>query len=118
MQTCDRECLRGTITKYLDAAAAHDPKALPLGRPTRFTEDTVEKPLGERLWKTAGSLGTFRQDILDVRQSVAGTHVVMQENGVDALVQARLKSSRGKSLRSIQRSYGPWTKNKASCGCG
>jgi len=73
-QTCDRECLRGMITKYLDAVVKHDPKALPLAGNVRFTEDTVEKPLGEGLWKTAQGLGTFRQDVIDVRQSVAGVH--------------------------------------------
>jgi len=91
---CDRECLRGMITSYLNALVAHNPKMLPLAANARFTEDTVEKPLGEGLWKTASgslSLGTFRQDVIDVRQSVAGTHVVMQENGAPVLFQVRLK---------------------------
>jgi len=91
---CDRECLRGMITSYLNALVAHNPKMLPLAANARFTEDTVEKPLGEGLWKTASgslSLGTFRQDVIDVRQGVAGTHVVMQENGAPVLFQVRLK---------------------------
>jgi len=82
------------ITSYLNALVAHNPKMLPLAANARFTEDTVEKPLGEGLWKTASgslSLGTFRQDVIDVRQSVAGTHVVMQENGAPVLFQVRLK---------------------------
>jgi hypothetical protein len=61
------------------ALVAHDPKALPFAANARFTEDTVEMPLGEGLWKTASGLGTFRQDIIDLRAGVAGTHVVMQE---------------------------------------
>jgi hypothetical protein len=48
---CDRECLRGFLTQYLDAMIAHDPGKLPLGR-VRFTEDTVEMRWGEGLWKT------------------------------------------------------------------
>ena len=95
-ESCDRECLRGMLTRYLNALVARDPKPLPLAANARFTEDTVEKRLGEGLWKTAGSLGTFRQDIIDVRQQVAGTHVVMQENGMPALVQIRLKLAAGK----------------------
>jgi hypothetical protein len=47
--------------------------------------------LGDGLWKTASGLGTFRQDIIDVRQGVAGTHIVMLENGAPGLFQARLK---------------------------
>jgi hypothetical protein len=79
------------LTRYLNALIAHDPKALPLADKGRFTENTVEKPLGEGLWKTALGLGTFRQDILDVRQGVAGTHVAVQENGAPVLLQVRLK---------------------------
>ncbi len=95
-QSCDRECLRGMITRYLNAVVAHDPKALPLASNARFTEDTVEKQLGEGLWKTASGLGTFRQDIIDVRTGVAGTHVVMLDNGMPVLFQVRLKVASGK----------------------
>lgn len=94
---CDRECLRGMLTRYLDALIAHDPGRLPLAPNARFTEDTVEKRLGEGLWKTASlSLGTFRQDILDVRTGTAGTHVVMREGAAPMLFQARLKVVSGK----------------------
>ena len=93
---CDRDCLRGMLTRYLNALIAHDPKTLPLAANARFTEDTVEKPLGEGLWKTASGLGTFRQDIIDVRGGVAGTHVVMQENGMPVLFQVRLKVVMGR----------------------
>lgn len=95
-QSCDRECLRGIITSYLNALVAHDPKTLPLAANVRFTEDTVEKPLGEGLWETASGLGTFRQDIIDVREGVAGTHVVMLEKGAPILFQVRLKVVAGK----------------------
>lgn len=88
---CDRECLRGMITSYLDALVARDPKRLPVAANVRFTEDTVEKRLGDGLWKTASGRGTFRQDIIDVREGVAGTHVVMRENDAPILFQVRLK---------------------------
>lgn len=100
---CGRDCLRGMLTRYLDAVLAHDPKQLPLAANVRFTENTVEKPLGEGLWKTAASLGTFRQDILDVRQGVAGTHVVMMENGMPVLYQVRLSWRRERSRKSTRR---------------
>jgi hypothetical protein len=100
-QNCDRECLRGMLTRYLNALVAHDPKTLPLAANARFTQDTVEMPLGEGLWKPAAgggnlTLGTFRQDIIDVRAGVAGTHVVMQESGAPILYQVRLKVASGK----------------------
>ncbi len=79
---CDRECLRGIVTQYLDAMVAHKPAALPVSNKVRFTEDTVEKRLGDGLWKTASGLRKYRQDILDVRQGVAASQVVVEEAGV------------------------------------
>ena len=90
-RACDRACLRGLLTEYLDALAAHAPNRLPLARSVRFTEDTVEKRLGEGLWQTAGKLRPYRQDILDVRAGVAGTHTIVEENGAPVLLAVRLK---------------------------
>jgi hypothetical protein len=52
---CDRACLKGMITKYVDAVVAHDPSRLPLGAGVRFTEDSKELKLGEGLWIARGS---------------------------------------------------------------
>ncbi len=90
-QSCDRDCLRGTITTYLNAMLKHDPKGLPLAASLRFTEDTQELKLGEGLWKHIESLSGFRQDILDVRKGVAGVHVKAIENGKPVLVAIRLQ---------------------------
>jgi hypothetical protein len=88
---CDRECLRGFITQYLNAMIAHDPKSLPLAANARFTEDTKTLPLGEGLWKGASGLGTYRQDFLDVRDGQAASHVIVQENGNPIMLGLRLK---------------------------
>ena len=72
---CDRDCLKSTITQYLDAMLRHDPSKLPLASKVRFTEDTQELKLGEGLWKDIDSLTDFRQDVLDVKQGVAAVHV-------------------------------------------
>jgi hypothetical protein len=90
-EACDRDCLRGFVTQYLTALVAHNPAALPLAPGARFTEDTAEKKLGEGLWKTASGLRPYRQDFLDVRQGVAGSHVVVEEQGSPVLFQLRLK---------------------------
>lgn len=79
------------MTTFLNALVAHDPTMLPLAPNVRFTENTVEKPLGEGFWKTASGLGTFRQDVIDARQGIAGTHAVIEENGKPVLFQVRLK---------------------------
>jgi hypothetical protein len=88
---CDRECLRGFITQYLDAMIAHNPSALPTAPSVRFTEDTRTLPLGEGLWKGASKLRTYRQDFLDVRESVAASFVVIEENSIPVMLALRLK---------------------------
>ena len=90
-RTCDRECLRGVITQYLEAMVAHNPRALPTAPGVRFTEDTRELPLGEGLWKNASKIRSYRQDFLDVRDGVAASHVVVEEGGMPVMLALRLK---------------------------
>jgi hypothetical protein len=51
--SCDRACLRGFETTYLNALVAHNPSALPAAANVKFTEDNVQRKLGEGLWQTA-----------------------------------------------------------------
>jgi len=88
---CDRACLRGFLTTYLDALVAHKPAAVPVAVNVKFTEDNVQKKLGEGLWQTATKLRGFRQDVLDVRQSTAASLVVVEEGNSPALFTVRLK---------------------------
>ena len=70
---------------------AHDPEKLHTSSRVRFTEDTVEMRLGDGLWKTITALRPYRQDFIDVREGVAGTHTVVEENGKPVLLALRLK---------------------------
>src|SRR5580658_9609434 len=88
---CDRECLRGFITQYLDALVAHNPTALPLSNKVRFTEDSVEMHLGDGLWKDASRIRAYRQDILDVRQGFAASQVIVEVAGSPVFLVLRLK---------------------------
>ena len=76
---CDRDCLRGMITKYVEAIVAHAPQSLPLAENVRFTEDSRELKLGDGAWKTVTRAGSFRQDYLDVRRGIAASHVELYE---------------------------------------
>src|SRR5580658_783926 len=98
---CDRACLRGFITQYLDAMLTHNPNTLPLSKTVRFTEDTVDMKLGEGLWKNASKIRSYRQDILDVRQGVAASQVVVEEGGMPALFVLRLKVA-GKKITEVE----------------
>jgi hypothetical protein len=95
-EACGRECLRGFITQYLDAMISHNPKAVPTAPTARFTEDTKTLPLGEGLWKGASKVRPFRQDILDVREGVAASLVVVEENGIPVMLALRLKIEKKK----------------------
>jgi hypothetical protein len=88
---CERECLRGLVTQYLDALVAHNPSALPLSAKVRFTEDSVEMHLGEGLWKDASRIRAYRQDVLDVRQGIAASQVIVEEAGTPVFLVLRLK---------------------------
>ena len=88
---CDRECLRGVITQYLNAMVAHKPGSLPVSDKVRFTEDAVTMKLGEGLWKNVSGLGNYRQDILDAAQGVAASQVIVEESGMPVMLVLRLK---------------------------
>jgi hypothetical protein len=88
---CNRECLRGFITRYLDAMVAHRPGALPVSPTMRFTEDYVNMKLGEGLWKQASKIRPYRLDILDPAQGVAASQVVVEEAGMPVMLMLRLK---------------------------
>jgi len=84
-QDCDRDCLRGLITQYVDALVARDPSRLPLADEVRFTEDSNELELGEGLWATVTGKGTFRQDYLDTTRQIAAAHVELKEGNIPVL---------------------------------
>jgi len=94
--SCDRSCLSGYITTYLDALVAHDAKRLPVTDDVRFTENGVAIPLGEALWVTLEKLGAYRVDYLDTEAQQAASHVAFVENGRGGLMALRLKIVGGK----------------------
>src|SRR5262245_65984499 len=84
--SCDRACLAGVMTAYLDSLVAHDPSKAPLAANARFTEDANQLRVGEGLWKTASKLRPFRTDFLDATTGTAATHAVVEANGAPVLL--------------------------------
>lgn len=82
---CDRACLSGMVTQYVDAMVARDPGRLPLATGLRVTENSREARLGEGLWQSVTGKGTFRQDYLDVRRQIGASHVVLLEGSTQVL---------------------------------
>lgn len=94
---CDRECLRSTMTTFLYALVEHDASKVPVADAVRVTEDGIEKPLARLgLLNTVTRLRGYRQDILDEREGMAGTNVVVEEVGAPVLLVVRLKVLDGK----------------------
>jgi hypothetical protein len=90
--TCDRECLKGFVTKYLDAMIAHKPESVPVASSFKYTEDCKELKLGEGEWKIITGLTEYRRDVLDVKDGVAVSfNVVTEEGNNKALFTLRLK---------------------------
>src|SRR5688572_11848781 len=88
---CDRACLAGVVTAYLDSLVAHDARKAPLAASARFTEDAKELAESEGLWKTATKIRPFRTDFLDPATGTAATHAVIEESGAPVLLAARLR---------------------------
>ena len=90
--SCDRECLRGAITGYLHALVKHDASKLPFADKVRITEDSKDKSVDKMdLVRTVTKLRGYRQDFLDEREGIAGSDVVVEENGAPVLLVVRMK---------------------------
>ena len=84
-QTCDRACLTGMMTQFINALVAHDPSKLPLAENVRYTEDSRNAKLGDGIWKSVTANGGFRQDYIDTRKQVAAAHVLLRESDSQVL---------------------------------
>jgi len=87
---CTRELLRGTITAYFTALAAHSSSTLPLASNVKFTENGKVMTLGQGLWMTAGAV-KYSQSALDVEICTSATHAVVPEGNMDIPLALRLK---------------------------
>ena len=84
---CDRACLEGFVDRYLDALAKHDPSAVPLSAGVRFTENGQRLGIGDALWRSMKSKGTYRLFVSDVDAGqVAFIGTVNEENSDPAQV--------------------------------
>jgi hypothetical protein len=88
---CDRACLNGIVEKYIAGMAAHDPAKVPIARGTRYTENGVELPLPDGLWRTVGTIGVYRLIVADPKEGSVGFFIKAQENDAPVLVGTRLK---------------------------
>ena len=94
---CNRACLEGFVDRYLDAAIADQPSAVPLAPGVRFTEDGQELLIGDGLWNTLRAKGHYRLFVTDVPAGQVAFFGSIEEDhrdpnqGTPALIALRLK---------------------------
>jgi hypothetical protein len=93
---CDRDCLHGVMDQYLAALVAHQPERINVTPDVKFTENTNRMKLGDGLWQTIGSLGTFKLYVEDPQTQQVAFYGTVKENGVTALLGVRLKQRSGR----------------------
>jgi len=98
---CQRECLEGLVTRYLQAMADGVVPADLFAANVRFTENGVELPLGnEGLWATTSDSLGYRLIVPDVEtQQVAALVTVQEQAGSSAGGPPRPPEPVGLSLR-------------------
>jgi hypothetical protein len=94
---CDRSCLEGFVERYFDAVIANDPAQLPLADDVIFTEDGQRLLIGDGLWNTMKSKGSYRLFTTDVPAGQVAVLATINEDHRDptletpALIALRLK---------------------------
>jgi hypothetical protein len=53
---CNRQCLESNVKAYVSALHARDPSRAPFADNVRFTENSVEMPIGEGLWGSVSAI--------------------------------------------------------------
>ena len=99
---CNRECLAGFMTTYLDALISHDASKLSVTKNVKYTENGVRLNLTDGLWQTASARPTYRVDVIDEEAGQVGLLGRIEENGNNNFFAARLKVEKGKKISEIE----------------
>jgi len=99
---CNRQCLAGFMTVYLNALVAHDASKLPVTRNVKYTENGVRLNLNDGLWNTATAMPTYRVDVIDEEAGTVGLLGVIDENGNRNRFAVRLKVEKGRQISEIE----------------
>ncbi|HWW63720.1 MAG TPA: hypothetical protein VNZ43_03090 [Sphingomonadaceae bacterium] len=94
---CDRACLEGFVTRYMDALVVRDATRLPWSRRVRFSENNVMLRVGDGSWHVAdGEQTSSRLIFADPQTGQAGYFGVIEQRGQPAFLGLRLKVEDGK----------------------
>jgi len=88
---CDRACLEGHVSTYLDALYANTPDAVPLARGAKISDNNRLVALREAFWNDAEETA-YRWDIANPRLGdVAAEVVIRNSDGSYTMAMVRLK---------------------------
>ncbi len=99
---CNRRCLAGYMTSYLEALVARDASKLPVTRNVKYTENGVRLNLTDGLWQTASAMPTYRVDVIDEEAGQVGLLGRINENGNNNFFAVRLKVEKGQQISEIE----------------
>jgi hypothetical protein len=91
---CTRESLTAAVNSYFTALSMKNHAMLMVAPTVKFTQDAMQMPLGEGLWKTAGEV-KFKRSAYDVQQCETVTESVVANGDEDFIVGVRLKLANG-----------------------
>jgi hypothetical protein len=92
---CDRACLEGHVSTYLDALYANTPNAVPLARGAKISDNNRLVGLREAFWADAAETA-YRWDIANPRLGDVATEVVIRNtDGSYTMAVVRLKVQDG-----------------------
>jgi len=83
------------MDRYLNAMVAHDASQAPLAPGVKYAQDNVPLEIGQALWATISGRGKYIHYFADPEQGDVGAITVVYENGVGAILIARLKVQGG-----------------------
>ena len=102
-QSCDRNCLIGTMDSYLAALVAHDPSRAPIAKEAKFTENTRVIRPGDGLWKSIQEGPTkFRISVPDPVSGQVGFVGVISHSGPFLLPNASVEMKPGIAFLALR----------------
>ncbi|KAI1441221.1 hypothetical protein F5Y02DRAFT_400164 [Annulohypoxylon stygium] len=101
-ERCERACLEGFISDYLNALIAHDSSKLPTTPEVKYVENDQILPLGSGEWHIFESLGKYNHTFSDPETGQVATITTIVENGVGAIYTVRLKVEPDGNISEIE----------------
>ncbi len=94
---CDRQCLEGFVTRYLDALVVRDASRLPWAERVRISENNVMLPVGDGTWNVADAeQKSSRLIFADPEAGQVGYFGVIDQRGQPTYFGMRMKVQGGK----------------------